>query len=158
MRECGRFMFDIENPNVNCIECNCEFLIKESLIDTSGKSHNYYKCPLTPKERFEKCNLFLISLEKLDIPIDLIKRVESLNEKYLMVQDKLSDKQSRITYLEKKNDKLNRDVEFYKQKNRKCNTFIDSLKERMKSENALCKDGEYHRILINDIMEMLDKW
>lgn len=158
MKECGKFMFDIENPNENCIKCNCKFLTKESLMDASGKSHNYYKCTLTPKERFEKCNLFLISLEKLDIPIDLMKRVEYLNEKYLKVQGELNNEQSRVTYLEKKNDKLNREVEFYKRKNGKCNSFIDSLKERMKSENALCKDGEYHRILVNDIMEMLDKW
>lgn len=151
-------MFDIEKPNIDCIKCNCEFLIKESLMDALGNSHNYYKCPLTPKERFEKCNLFLRSLKKLDIPIDLMKRVENLNEKYLKVQGELSNEQSRVNSLEKKNDKLNRDVEFYKQKNEKCNSFIDSLKERMKSENALWKDGEYHRILVNDIMEMLDKW
>ena len=158
MRECGRFMFDIENPNVNCIKCNCEFLIKESLMDVSGKSHNYYKCTLTPKERFEKCNLFLISLEKLDIPIDLVKRVEYLNEKYLRVQDKLSNIQSRVTYLEDKNDELNREFKSYKRKIGKCDLFIKSLKKRMRSENALWKDGVNHKTLVNDIMEMLDKW
>ena len=71
MRECGRFMFDFESPNVQCIKYDCQYLKKaktrETTVNGFPRIFETYFCSINIKERFDKCPLWVNDCQRIGL-------------------------------------------------------------------------------------------
>lgn len=160
-------MFDIEHPNIKCLNNQCDFL-EEFMIELhDGKFHNAHKCSLTIQDRVKKCPIHLKDLERLDIAdyhklwkhqtIKYDNDMEEYRKQNKHLRKNIEKNNERITYLEKnlkeKNDKLNE----WDYTHQRYNRFHQRILDDTKSLVALWHDRDEYRRYVESLRRMVQE-